>query len=168
MKMEKKIGLARVTGIALFVIMVLGPISFSCLQAEEEEPVQGIKIILSIYSGRRNPQWWVPQGPEFEKLVQILKGLKSGDAKLFSYNLWNTLGYSSFWIIPKNMQGLPFAVHIWHDEAMVTMKKGEATVQAIGAMPLYDMLAEHALRTKMAPEKCFQRYLELRSEQKNK
>lgn len=162
--------ITKVVGIAGAVILCCCFIVTPTLEAGEKKPERGIEIIFSIYSGRPNPQLWLTEGPEFEKLVSLLKDLKPQvqEEKLFNYSKWNTLGYTSIWIFPKNIEDLPYAMHIWLDEASVTMRKGENIMQAVGVMPIYEMLANHVLKTNQIPEKFFRRYIKFRAAKEKK
>ena len=153
--------------IALFLLAYC-IISTSLLIAQEKEPDQGLKIILNIYSGIPNPQWWLTQGPEFDTTVRLLKELKVQDKKLFQYSKWNRLGYASFWIFPKNLKDLPYAVHIWRDEACVYTieNKKEKAYQAIGALPIYDMLAAQSIQKEQ--KTFFRKYLKFKADREKK
>jgi hypothetical protein len=111
-----------------------------------EEPKQGILITLSVYSGRPNPQWWVTQGPIYEKLVNMSEGLKtSSRAKASSeYDQWNRLGYASFWITPKNVKGMPSMIHIWRNMARVFQDQKGTSLYSDQADELYDLLVDLA------------------------
>ena len=103
------------------------------------QPPVSIRVTLSVYSGRPNPSWTVEPGPELDRLVALVKDLKTTDAKLFDYEEWNRLGYASFWLSARGLPGVPSEVHVWRDMAFVPSKDGKG-MQAIGASKLYEML----------------------------
>lgn len=166
--MMGSVNFMKFIGIVTAVMLCFGVIQTCLFGAEEKEPEKGIKIILNVYSGRPNPQMWLTEGPEFDKLVGLLKELKAEEKKLFKYSKWNQLGYTSMWIVPKNLENLPYAVHLWHDEASVVEEKGKTAKHATGAMPIYEMLAEKALKTEQTPKKFFQRYSKAKAEKEKK
>jgi len=136
--------------------------TISLVDAQEKEPPKGIKIMLSVYSGRPNPQWWLTEGPEFEKLILLLKELKTEDKELFKYDEWNRLGYASFWIVPKNISDLPYSLHIWRDKAVVAQTKVEKLRYAIGVTIIYDILVDQAIAR--GQKTFFTNYLKFKSE----
>ena len=109
----------------------------------EGEPAVGLRVTLSVYSGRPNPSWTVEPGPELDRLVALLKDLKTTDARLFDYDEWNRLGYASFWVSSRGLPGVPGEVHVWRDMAVVPSPEGQG-LQAKGASKLYDMLVTQA------------------------
>jgi hypothetical protein len=109
----------------------------------EGEPSVGIRVTLSVYSGRPNPSWTVEPGPELDRLVALVKGLKATDARLFDYDEWNRLGYASFRLSARGLPDVPAEVHVWRDMAVVSSKEGKER-QAIGASKLYEMLVTQA------------------------
>ena len=111
-----------------------------------EEPEQGILITLSVYSGRPNPQWWVTDGPVYEKLVNMSTGLMSSSTARASseYDQWNRLGYASFWITPRNVEGMPSVIHIWRNMARVVQDQKGISLYSDQADELYDLLVDLA------------------------
>jgi hypothetical protein len=116
--------------------------------AQNEEPARGILVTLSVYSGRPNPDWWLTAEDQMKEIADLIWTLKAvPDAKLFDYDKWNRLGYASFWINPKGIDKVPFAVHVWRDMAfMVLDRKGEKVMYSLGATKLYDVLVAQAER----------------------
>jgi hypothetical protein len=110
---------------------------------EDERHVQ-IRITLSVYSGRPNPQWSLTAGPEYEKLAELIRGLKTAYEAPFDYDKWNRLGYASFWIVPKNIEGLPYAAHVWRDMAYLRVAREGPARYALGATEIYDLLVAQA------------------------
>ncbi len=109
----------------------------------EGEPPVGIRVTVSVYSGRQNPTWIVEPGPELDRLVALVKELKASDARLFDYDEWSRLGYASFRLSARGLPGVPPGVHVWRDMAVVSSKEGKER-QAIGASKLYEMLVTQA------------------------
>ena len=109
----------------------------------EGEPPVGIRVMLSVYSGRPNPSWTVEPGPDLDRLVAQIRELKTTDARLFDYAEWNRLGYASFWLSARGLPGVPSEVHLWRDMAFVPSKEGKG-MQAAGASKLYEMLVTQA------------------------
>lgn len=106
-------------------------------------PAVGIRVTLSVYSGRPNPTWVVEPGPELDRLVALVRDLKPTEARLFDYDEWNRLGYATFWLSARGLPGVPGEVHLWRDMAFVPSKDGKG-MQATGASKLYDLLATQA------------------------
>ncbi len=109
----------------------------------EGEPPVGIRVMLSVYSGRPNPSWTVEPGPDLDRLVAQIRELKATDARLFDYDEWNRLGYATFWLSARGLQGVPGEVHLWRDMAVVPSKEGKG-MQATGASKLYEELVTQA------------------------
>lgn len=111
---------------------------------QEDKRQAGIEITLSVFSGRPNPQWLLTARPEHEKLTKLIKGLKTSHKSPFDYDKWNRLGYASFWVVPKNIEGLPYAVHIWRDMAYLMVGREGPAMYALGATEIYDLLVAQA------------------------
>jgi hypothetical protein len=107
------------------------------------QPPKSIRVTLSVYSGRPNPTWTLESGPDFDRLVALLKDLKPSAARLFDYDEWNRLGYASFWVSARDLPGVPGELHVWRDMAVVPSKDGNG-MQATGAAKLYDALVGEA------------------------
>jgi hypothetical protein len=120
-----------------------GPVDKGVALTQEGQPPVSIRVTLSVYSGRRNPSWTVEPGPDLDRLVALIKDLKTTDARLFDYDEWNRLGYASFWLSARGLPGVPSKVHLWRDMAFVPSKEGQG-MQAIGASKLYEMLVTQA------------------------
>ena len=121
-----------------------GPVDRGVPRATAEAaPPVGIRVTLSVYSGRPNPSWTVEPGPELDRLVAQIKDLKTSDSRLFDYDEWNRLGYASFWLSARGLPGVPSEIHLWRDMALVPSKEGKG-MQAIGASKLYEMLVAEA------------------------
>jgi hypothetical protein len=105
---------------------------------------KGFRVILTIFSGRTNPQWMIVDGPDYEKLIRLIKGLKTSKDSPFIYSEWNQLGYASFWIIPKNIEGMPDAIHIWRDMVYILLNKENEEKYALGATEIYNLLVAQA------------------------
>ena len=128
-----------------------------------EFPDKGISITLSVFSGRPNPQWWITEKPELEKLITVIKSMKTVKDSLFNYNEWNRLGYASFWIDSREIEEIPKSIHIWRDMAYILWNEKETPSYAKGATELYDMLV------KQAEEKGYKEYfLNYHEQNKNK
>lgn len=129
----------------LFVsVMFLPATSFGSEQAEQV-PDKGFSITLSVYSGRPNPHWWiVPSDPEYKRLTELIASLKKSNKAVFNYDEWNKLGYASFWIVPKGVEGLPSAIHVWRDMAYVQQKERGEAQYALGAAKIYDLLVSQS------------------------
>ena len=112
--------------------------------SEEHEPEKGIQITLSVYSGRPNPRWWLTKGRDFERLIHLIKMLRVDEKALFTYDEWNRLGYATFWIEPKNIEGLPYAIHVWRDMAYVEQNLEGKVMYALGASEIYDLVVIQA------------------------
>ena len=110
----------------------------------KEEPVRGISITLPVYSGLPNPQWWITEGDEFEKITFLIKSMKTVNDSLFNYNEWNKPGYASFWIVSREIEDLPKSVHIWRDMAYIPQRDEMIPLYAKGVTELYDMLVKQA------------------------
>jgi hypothetical protein len=109
----------------------------------EGQPAVSIRVTLSVYSGRPNPSWTVEPGPDLDRLVALVRDLKTTDARLFDYNEWNRLGYATFWLSARGLPGVPSEIHLWRDMAFVPSKEGKG-MQATGASKLYEMLVTQA------------------------
>lgn len=109
-------------------------------------PEKGISITLSVYSGRMNPQWWLTSDSALRRITTLIDSLKVTSDSLFDYNEWNRLGYASFWIEPKGLDGLPVAIHIWRNNAFVILDEKGKFGHAINGAELYDLLAGQAER----------------------
>jgi hypothetical protein len=109
----------------------------------EGHPPVSITVTLSVYSGRPNPSWTVEPGPELDRLVALIKDLKTTDARLFDYDQWNRPGYASFWLSARGLSGVPSEIHLWRDMAFVPSKEGKG-MQATGASKLYEALVAQA------------------------
>lgn len=131
--------------VLLFLAVMFLPVTGFGGEQAEQVPDKGLSITLSVYSGRPNPQWWiVPSDPEYKQLIDLISSLKTSNKAVFKYDEWNRLGYASFWIVPKGMEGVPRAIHIWRDMAYVRQnEKGEA-LYALGAAKLYELLVAQA------------------------
>lgn len=130
----------------IIVLLILGSLLMtrSPTRREEREPEKGIEITLSVYSGRPNPQWWLTEGPEYEQVIRLVTALELTRETLFTYEEWNRLGYASFWITPRGIEELPYAVHVWRDMAYVAQDGDREAMQAVGATELYDVLVAQA------------------------
>lgn len=156
----------RVTFSALLAILGLSIVNGAVpsLAAGEDEPERGIRIVLSVYSGRDNPQWWITDGPEFDELVRFLREPRPAQAASFEYDRWNRLGFSSFWILPKGIDGLPFGAHLWRDQAIVFVDgKGKESYQTLGSLPVYDSLVGQAMQREEEAPDFFASYLEFKA-----
>jgi hypothetical protein len=120
---------------------------FSQTAKEQSEKItdRGVSITLLVYSGRPNPQWWLtPSDPDYKRLIELITSLKTSKEPLFKYDKWNRLGYATFWINSKRIEGLPYAIHIWRDMAYVVQSKKGEVLYALGATKIYDMLVSQA------------------------
>ena len=114
-------------------------------QKIEKKPDKSISITLSVYSGRPNPQWWITSSDlDYKRLVELIDSLKTSKKPLFKYDQWNRLGYATFWIDSKGIEGLPYAIHIWRDMAYVVQNKKGDVLYALGATKIYDILVSQA------------------------
>lgn len=130
---------------------------------KNEEPVKGISIMFPIYSGRPNPQWWITEGPELERLLAVIKSMKTVKDSIFNYNEWNKPGYASFWIDSREIEGIPKSIHIWRDMAYILWNEKDTPSYAKGVTKLYDILV------KQAEEKGYKEYfLNYHEQNKNK
>jgi hypothetical protein len=111
----------------------------------EGQPPIAITVTLSVYSGRHNPTWTLEPSPDFDRLVALLKGVKTSGERLFNYLEWNRLGYASFWVVSRGVPGLPGELHVWRDMAYVPTEDGKG-LQAVGASELYEFLVSQAER----------------------
>jgi len=108
-------------------------------------PEKGVLVTLSAYSGRPNPQWWITDQDQLGRLAELIKSAKPSPEKSFDYNKWNRLGFASFWLNNKGLEGMPKKVHVWRDQAViVTGQKDAPPLYANEALPLYDMLVKQA------------------------
>jgi hypothetical protein len=105
---------------------------------------KSIKITLSVYSGSPNPQWELNEGPEYNRLIELIKNLQAKEESLFNYSKWNRLGYASFWIEPMGFEELPCLIHIRRDEAYIIQDKKGTKAYALNASGIYDMLVSQA------------------------
>lgn len=105
---------------------------------------KGIQIILSVYSGRSNPFWMLTEGPDYERLISLIKTLNVSKDSPFLYNEWNQLGYASFWIIPRNIEGMPRAIHVWRDMTYIVMNRENEVGYALDATEIYNLLVSQA------------------------
>ena len=138
-------------------------------QEQENEPKKSIWITLSVYSGRPNPQWELNPGPDWDRLVSLVEALDVDEEALFEYDKWNRLGYASFWITPQNMEGLPYAIHVWRDMAYVVMRNQEGEwegLYALGATEIYDLLVAQAEEREQGA--FFVKYHKYKEEQQSK
>ena len=110
----------------------------------KEEPTRGISITLPVYSGIPNPQWWITDGDEFEKIIYLIKSMKTVNDSLFNYDEWNKPGYASFWIVSREIMDLPKSVHIWRDMGYIPQHEEMIPLYAKGVTELYDMLVKQA------------------------
>ena len=117
--MYKSTSSIKITIILFFLVLLFFLDTISSISAQQKEPEKGIKITLSVYSGRPDPQWWIKSGSDYERLIRLIKKLEVKKENLFKYEEWNRLGYASFWINPKNVEELPYAIHVWRDMAYV-------------------------------------------------
>jgi hypothetical protein len=115
-------------------------------QVNDENSQQGIRVMLSVYSGRPNPEWWVTSSTGGKEITAIIQELKAvADTSLFDYNRWNKLGYASFWIFPVRMEKMPYAIHVWRDMAVIfPTNQGDKPLYAKNALKLYDILVAQA------------------------
>ena len=120
-----------------------GPVDRGVAKTRDEGPPVGIRVTLSVFSGRPNPSWTVEPGPDLDRLVALIKDLKPTDAKLFDYDEWNRLGYATFWLSARGLPGIPSEIHVWRDMAFMPSKEGKG-MQAVGASKLYEMLVTQA------------------------
>ena len=120
-----------------------GPVDRGVAKTRDEGPPVGIRVTLSVFSGRPNPSWTIEPGPDLDRLVALIKDLKPTDAKLFDYDEWNRLGYATFWLSARGVPGIPSEIHVWRDMAVVPSKEGKG-MQAVGASKLYEMLVTQA------------------------
>ncbi len=121
-----------------------GPVDRGVAGATREgQPPVGIRVTLSVYSGRPNPSWTVEPGPDLDRLVALIKDLKTTDARLFDYAAWNRVGYASFRVSARGLPSVPAELHLWRDMAFVPSKEGKG-MQAIGASKLYETLVTQA------------------------
>lgn len=134
--------------ILLMILVFFSGFTFSQEINEESnvkmEPLTGISVTLSVYSGNPNPQWWITEGPEFEKFFDLLKSMKTVNDSIFNYNEWNRLGYATFRIVPREITELPKSVHIWRDMAVISQYEEENLLYADGVTALYDLLVKQA------------------------
>ena len=110
----------------------------------EDEMDKGLEVVLSVYSGRPNPRWVLSEGPDFDKVVTLLRSLEVRQDQLFDYGEWNRLGYASFRVHARGVEGVPQVVHVWRDMAMVTPGGDASPAQATGAKELYEALVAQA------------------------
>ena len=120
-----------------------GPVDRGVAGSREAQPPISIRVTLSVYSGRPNPTWTLEPGPDLDRLVALIKDLKTSDAKLFNYDEWNRLGYATFWLSARGLPGVPTEIHLWRDMAFVRLKEGRG-MQATGASKLYETLVRQA------------------------
>lgn len=135
----KIIGIVVVLGLSLVVT-----VSLMARQDQESEPEKGMRITLSVYSGRPNPEWQLVPGPEYDRLIRLIEALDTSEKPPFDYDEWNRLGYASFWIEPGNVEKLPYAIHVWRDMAYVVQDREGKVLYALGATEIYDMLVAQA------------------------
>jgi len=135
--------LARIVPISLTLAILLA--ATPAIAQKDEEPEIGLRITLAVYSGRPNPTWLVKPGPDMDKLVYLITRLEPSEEPVFDYDEWNRLGYSSFWIEPKGVENLPYAIHVWRDDAFLIFdSRGDKKAYALGATDLYDILVAQA------------------------
>lgn len=129
--------------VATLLVLLTG---LPVIGAAQAEPEKGVQITLAVYSGRPNPEWWLTSERDYRRLVDLVTKLKPVDRALFNYDEWNRLGYASFWITPKAIQGLPHAVHVWQDMALVQPSSEGKALYATDAAQIYDLLVAQAER----------------------
>lgn len=109
-------------------------------------PAGGLRITVSIYAGRPNPTWSLDVGPELERTVALVRKLNLKSQRLFDHAEWNRLGYASFWVESRGIEGVPQLLHVWRDMAFVPGQPGAEGQYATGATGLYDELVAAAER----------------------
>lgn len=147
--MDQYFKLNKLKTIIVLMILLFFVVSTNALEKIErntmkEKPIRGISIMLPVYSGRPNPQWWISEGSEFEKLINLIKSMKTVKGSLFNYDEWNRPGYASFWIVSREIEDLPKSVHIWRDMAYVPQNDEKIPLYVKGVTELYDMLVKQA------------------------
>lgn len=105
---------------------------------------KSIKITLSVYSGRPNPEWIIKEGPEYNRIIELIKNLRSQPEPIFNYNRWNRLGYARFLIEPLEEKDVPRLIHMWRDEAYIVQNNEGAVSYALGALEIYQTLVSQA------------------------
>lgn len=135
------------------------------VNGQELEPDKGINITLDVYSGLPNPQWWLTTGADYERVIHLIKTLEVDEEILFNYDEWNRLGYASFRITSKKVEGLPYSIHVWRDMAYVVHDKEGKVGYATGATQIYDLLVAQA--EKKGQEKFFLNYHRYKEEKKS-
>lgn len=115
-------------------------------ESQGDESEKSLWITLSVYSGRPNPQWELKPGPDYDRLISLVEALDVEAKALFEYDEWNRLGYASFWITLQDIEGLPYAIHVWRDMAYVVQNREETGegLYALGATEIYDLLVTQA------------------------
>ena len=137
-----------IAGLATAMAMVcLFAFVAPCGGQDSDKPEKGFRVILAVYAGKPDPEWFLTEGPIVEKISSLIQSLEVSKEKFFDYDKWNRLGYAGFWVIPQGMEGMPAAIHLWRDEAY--FPPGEEDKEpgyAVGATDLYDVLVELAER----------------------
>lgn len=139
----------RIKLITVITVLAVLLLSFGVLAQVSEKPDKTsegyFSIILSVYSGKPNPQWWVKSSdPEYKQLVELISSLKTSKKPLFKYEEWNRLGYASFRIINNGVKELPGEIHIWRDMAYIVHSEKRDVSYATGALKIYDILVAQA------------------------
>lgn len=135
----KIIGIVAVLGLSLVVT-----VSLMARPNRGTEAEKSVRITLSVYSGRPNPEWQLTPGPEYDHLIRLIEALDTSEKALFDYDEWNRLGYASFWVALGNVEGLPYAIHVWRDMAYVAQDREGKALYALGAAEIYDLLVAQA------------------------
>lgn len=137
--------------VLVILILVMINLSLPLLAQEEtkkeeqkEDPVRGISVTLPIYSGRMNPQWWLTDGPEFKKVLELIKSMKAVNDSLFDYDKWNIPGNAAFRLVSREIKGIPRHIHIWRDMAYIPADDEKSPRYAKNVLELYDLLVKQA------------------------
>ncbi len=147
--MDQYFKLNKLKTIVVFMLQILLVVSTIAQEKIEsnimkEDPIKGISILLPVYSGRPNPQWWITEGPELEKLQKVIRLMKTIEDSIFDYDEWNRPGYASFWIDSREIENIPKSIHIWRDMAYIFLNEKDTPSYAKGVTKLYDMLVKQA------------------------
>jgi hypothetical protein len=122
----------------------LGHLPDPSMVTPKAEKGPGIEVVLSVYSGRKNPRWVLEEGEDFDRVLVLLRDLKPESGELFDYDQWNRLGYPSFLLRTHGLEEVPYGVHVWRDMAVVIPNRDGKSLQAMGAEELYDTLVAQA------------------------
>jgi hypothetical protein len=95
-------------------VLLVTAVAAACAQQKPK-----LTVIVSMYSGRENPQWEMTAAAEFEKTRDFLKNLPATpDPK------WPNLGWGGFLVFNQGVDGVPEQLQVLHGVLRVQDQTG--------------------------------------------